>query len=66
MKIITTIAFGFVVLIAAVFFLGCSMCAINPPYLQRGELGVFIVYAAISFCVMLGGIVVIAKTNREE
>ncbi len=65
MKTITTIAFGLVVLLAAVFFLLGSLCTVD-----RGMPGDFVavgaVVALISLAVMIGGIILIARINRKE
>jgi hypothetical protein len=66
MKILATSALGFLVLIAAVFLLGCSLCAARNDILETGGRVAAGFGALVSLGVMLSGIAMIAKINRKE
>jgi hypothetical protein len=65
MKIVFTILIGFVVLIAALLFASFSMCAVGSgiPFGTRATL-LFIALASLA--VMIGGVYLIARINRNE
>ncbi len=66
MKILPTIGLGFVVLIAAVFLLGSSLCAASNDVFDIGGRIPAGLGALVSLGVMLGGIVLIARINKKE
>ena len=66
MKILPTIALGLVVLIAAVFLLGSSLCAASKDIFDTGGRIAAGFGALVSLGVMLGGIALIARINKKE
>ena len=66
MKILPTIALGLVVLIAAVFLLGSSLCAARNDIFDTGGRIAAGLGALVSLGVMLGGIALIARINKRE
>ena len=66
MKILPTIALGLVVLIAAVFLLGSSLCAGRNDIFDTGGRIAAGLGALVSLGVMLGGIALIARINKRE
>jgi len=65
MKIVATIALGLVVLIAAVFLLGSSLCAARNDIFDTGGRIAAGFGALVSLGVMLGGIALIARINKR-
>ena len=66
MKILPTIALGFLVLIAAVFLLGSSLCAASNEIFDVGGRVAAGLGALVSLGVMLGGIALIARINKRK
>jgi hypothetical protein len=65
MNIIISIVIGFAVLIAALFFLSCSICAVSGGLSGLGR-AISGLIALISFGVMIGGVYIIAHINRRQ
>ncbi|PYV59946.1 MAG: hypothetical protein DMG98_04295 [Acidobacteria bacterium] len=66
MKMLATIALVLLVLIAAVFLLGSSLCAARNDIFDTGGRIAAGLGALVSLGVMLGGIALIARINRKE
>ncbi len=64
MKVIATIALSLAVLVASLFFLACSLCAMgtNAPLSDRATFGLL---AMVSLVVIAGGIFLIARIHRK-
>ena len=60
MKIMATVVLGFIVMIAAVSFLSCIICA------PSGMSGADVVVALVSLAVMIGGIFLIAALHKSS
>lgn len=62
MKIVATIVVGFVVIVAALFFVECSICAFQEA---RADRAITIFVAAGSFAAMVAGILLIAAIHKR-
>lgn len=64
MKIVLTIVVGFIVVIAAIFFLGCSICAFAPEMPGQARV-IAVVFALVGLGVMIGGVSIIAAIHKR-
>jgi len=62
MKALATIVLGFIVAIASISCLLCSVCGF--AFAKGG--GTFLIFALISLAVAIGGVMAIGKINRSE
>lgn len=61
MTTVATIVLGLIVIVAALFFLSCTICAFEVP----ASRAVSTVFALISLAVMSGGIALIAAMYKK-
>jgi hypothetical protein len=64
MKIVGTILIGFVVLIASLLFLSCSICAVSWD-VPGDARAISVIFALVSLGAMVGGIYAIARLYRR-
>ena len=65
MKILFSVIIGLVVLIAALLFVACSICAVASGFAASGRM-ISATIALISAGVMLGGVYLIARLNKND
>ena len=65
MKIVATIILGFAVLIATLFFLSCSICAVSSGIPSQSR-AIAVVFALVSLAVMIGGMSLIAGLYKAK
>ena len=65
MKILATIVIGFAVLIATLFFLSCSICAVSSGMSGQGR-AISVIFALVSLGVMVGGLYLIGAVNKGD
>lgn len=65
MKIAGTIVIGFVVLLAALFFFGYSLCAVSSG-VSTSDRTVSVVVALVSLAVIIGGVSAIGRLNKRQ
>jgi hypothetical protein len=65
MNIVFTIVIGLAVLVATIFFLSCSLCAVSGGLSGQGR-AISVVLALVSLGVMVGGVFLIARINQSK